>query len=374
VIESELVLLVEQHRHEQLMSLPPVDLLAVARRERSRRRRRAATITGGVFAGVVLVAASVHAIGATSGAGHAASPPTQKPRVTPLVPAPSTRLVGLNGWVVRVPATWGTDQVGCDGSTPIHPTVVFDHHSGHPRVASSCVVRSNVPYIRITDATSPGPPCRTCAVIEMSSSSVTFEIHARTRNQMRVIEDSLQQLSSRQTTVPVWRDPTGALAAPDQMTTISRAAGLRPHVLEVPSREPPGVFLNSDPPMGTPVDLGRNVTLFHSAGDLGRYASSASLQRNGWRLSAVSDFEPPYGRPAAIRAAGGGGATTDAFLRTLTITHEGPRHVLVQRRLAWLVVTASGDRRNEHLATITAVDAGNGHVLETRTGFRGRSR
>jgi hypothetical protein len=373
VIESELVLLVEQHRQEQLMSLPPVDLLATARRDRARRRRRAAAIAGGVVAGVVLVAAAVHALSATSGAGHAASPPTQKPRVTPFAPAPSTRLVGLNGWVVRVPASWGTDQVGCDGSTPTHATVVFDHHSGHPRAASSCVVPPKVPYIRITDATSPGPPCRTCAVIEMSSSRVTFEIHARSPHQMRVIEDSLQQLSSRQTTVPVWRDPAGATAAPDQMTTISRAQGLRPHVLEVPSREPPGVFLNSDPPMGTPVDLGRAITLFYSAGDLGRYASPASLQRHGWRLSAVSDFEPAFGRPAAIRAAGGGTAT-EAFLRTLTITHEGPRHVLVQRRLAWLVVTAPGDRRNGHLTTITAVDARNGRALETLTGFRGHSR
>jgi hypothetical protein len=146
-------------------------------------------------------------------------------------------------------------------------------------------------------------------------------------------------------------------------------------VLEVPSRQPPGTFLRSEPPIGTPVDLGTSISLFFSAGDLGPYATNASLRRHGWRILGAAVVPPPYPRAAAARAALGRDAPPSAhptFLRTLTITHDGPRRVVVRRRLVWLVVspTVAGDRPGA--SSITAVDAGTGRVIETEREFRGR--
>jgi hypothetical protein len=205
------------------------------------------------------------------------------------------------------------------------------------------------------------------------SSSVTFQIRANNSVLLHRIERSLQPIAPRQVTVPVGE---GSLPL-DRMVTIATGAGLRPRVLEAPSHQPPGTFLRAEPPIGTPVDLGTSIALYFSTGDLGPYATNASLRRHGWRLFGVAVAPPPYQRRAAVHAALGRSARPSAhptFLRTLTITHDGPRGVVVRRRLVWLVVgRAIGDNR-PGASSITAVDAATGQIIEVQRGFRGRGK
>jgi hypothetical protein len=390
MIEKEFVALVEQHRQEQLMSLPPADLLTIARETRRRRRRRTAAITGGILVGALLAVGAVDTARHVVRDAHDAAPP-----VPGFLPArrssgPATRLVGLNGWVVRVPASWGTDQVGCEGVMPHRPSVLFDHHLASSR---PCLLNVNTPSIRIGAHSLGGVPwrivsgvavvrhphagCPTCATLGVPTAGVSFEIHTRTPAGLRRIEVSLAPISRRQVTVPVWTTPATGPGALDQMTTIAIGSGLRPRAFEVPSRRPPGTFLGSNPPIGTPVDLGRSISLYFSAGDLARYATGSSLRRHGWRIFPATTAQPPNGRSAAIRSALGSAAGLQrhpAFLRTLTITHEGPHNVVVRRRRVWMVVTPStlGSRRGA--SSIIAVDATTGHVIEAQREFRGRVR
>jgi DNA-directed RNA polymerase specialized sigma24 family protein len=388
--EHAVVALVERHRQDQPMSLPPADLLADAHDVRRRRRRRTSEITAAVLAGLVLVSGAVHLVrnlgeDSPASAASASGPPPWA--LDPSGPA-STRTVGLNGWAIRVPTSWGTDQVGCDGVTAARPTVLFTTlltpvHRDCPPGLPTLYVRigdqrfAGVPWRTISGVTVLRRPhvCAVCATVRVPSAHVSFQIRAASATQLRRIARSLEPVSPRQVTVPVGASATRGRAALDQMVTIATGAGLRPRVLEVPSRRPPGTFLRSVPPIGTPVDLGRSISLFFSAGDLGRYATPVSLRRHGWRIFGVAVARTTYRRPAAVRAALGPHARPSAhptFLRTLTITHEGPRHVVVRRRLVWLVVSPTSLGGRAGAASITAVDAATNHVIEAQRDFRGR--
>jgi hypothetical protein len=218
------------------------------------------------------------------------------------------------------------------------------------------------------------PVCNVCADLRLPEARVSFEIRASSALQLRAIEASLQPIGPRQVTVPTG-GPTGTDVPLDQLVTVATGEGLRPRVLEVPSRRPPGTFLRSDPPIGTPVDLGRSISLYFSAGDLGRYAVTRSLARHGWRIFPVAVARTTYPRQAALRAALGGHARPaghPTFLRTLTIPHEGPRRVVVRRRLVWLVVTPTVSGSRDGATSISAVDATTGRVIEAQGDFRGR--
>lgn len=383
--ETEFRELVEQHRQEQLMGLPPADLLARARRTRALRRRRTAAIPTAAIVGAALVIGGVHTFGQL-GSRTSGSPPTPSLPHVASSTAPATRLVGRNGWVVSVPAAWGTDQIGCNRAGSIRPTVLFDHHTPPAPPTHPCPwPEPTSPFLRIGEESFTGVPwrtisgaevdrrrhavCLTCATLRVPAAGVSFEIHASTPRSLRRIEKSLHPISDRQVTVPIWTAPPSGRGALDQMAVIATGAGLRSSVLEMPSRRPPGTFLRSDPPLGTPVDLGRYVALYFSAGDLGRYATDRSLGRHGWRIFPVSRDQPTYGRREAIRAAGlSHAAGHPAFLRTVTIIHEGPRLVVVRRRLSWLVVSADPGGT----VSITAVDAATDRVIESQSGLHGR--
>ena len=389
--EQQMVELVEQHRADQLMSLPPADLLASAHVVRRSRRRRTGAATAGVLAATLLVTGALHVVRALVTDEPAAAAPVAIGPAPPWAQhpsGPSTRLVGLNGWAIRVPGSWGTDRVACDGVTPARPTVLFSAilarvprcPTGHPTL-----------FVRIGNASFPAVPWRTISgvpvlrrrhdsaastTLRVPSARISFRIHAANGTQLRRIRNSLQPVSPRQVTVPIGTPAHGRVAL-DQMVTIATGAGLRPRTLEVPSRERPGTFLFSVPPIGTPVDLGRSISLFFSAGDLGRFATTASLRRHGWRIFPVAVPRPTYGRPAAVRAALGPHRPAHlsdhpTFLRILTITHEGPRRVVARRRLVWLVVTPDLHGARPGAASITAVDAGTDHVIESQPDFRGR--
>jgi hypothetical protein len=379
--EADLVDLVERHRQELLMSVPPPDLLTRARRSRTLRRRRTAAFAGAIVVGAAVVVGAVHTVGQLRGSRSAAQVP-----VVPTPIGPTTRLVGSNGWVVRVPASWGTDRVGCDGVSAIRPSVLFDHHVGP--VPGCRPASTTVPFVRISDEDFAGVPyrtisgvavvrrphadCPTCATLRVPAANVSFDIRAASTSGLGRIEASLRPISSQQVTVPVPTAVTGGRGALDLMTTVATGEGLRPRVFELPSRRPPGTFLRSEPPVGTPVDLGHGIALYFSAGDLGRYATTGSLARHGWRIFPVSTYDPSYGRAEAIRAAGVSSpspARHPAFLRTLTITHEGPRRVVVRRRVVWLVVTPSP----RGAVSIIAVDAATDHVIESQDAFHGRT-
>jgi hypothetical protein len=381
--EQHLVAQVEHHRREQLIGLPPTDLLARAHDVRRQRRRRTAAITAGVLSAVVLLSGAVHLVRGLGQDPPAAAALTGPPPWARHPSGPTTRLVGLNGWAVRVPGSWGTDQVACDGVTAARPTVLF---ANLLTAAGACRAGPPQPYVLIGDEPFHGVPWRTiggvavlrhphacavCARLRVPSSAVTFQIRANNSVLLHRIERSLQPLAPRQVTVPVGE---GSLPL-DRMVTIATGAGLRPRVLEAPSRQPPGTFLRAEPPIGTPVDLGTSIALYFSTGDLGPYATNASLRRHGWRLFGVAVAPPPYQRRAAVHAALGRSARPSAhptFLRTLTITHDGPRGVVVRRRLVWLVVgRAVGDNR-PGASSITAVDAATGQIIEVQRGFRGR--
>jgi hypothetical protein len=399
--EHDFAVLVERNRDEVPVGHPPVDLLRAARAARRKRRLKGLGITIGA---VVVVGAGglvVHAVtgqSSSSSAGTRSSPtapstPTTgtSPPDTGVAPFQATREVGIDGWVVTVPGSWGTDQVGCDGTTAIRPTVVFDHHErGRPRCGririlprepSVHVTSDPVPASRWRTISgvavrrmAPTSECPTCATLTVPSTSATFEIRARTTGQLHRIESSLRPVSGRTITVPVWQAPVHGPAALDQMTQIALANGLRPQTVEMPDPEPPGTFLASSPPMGTPVDSGRGITIFYSAGDLASYATATSLRRHGWDISAAGDFAPPVTRDQAKAAAARFGVHpgTDVFLRTLTIVHSEPAGQRIQAVLAWLVVSGVEQRGGRTTATLTAVDAVKGRVLETRTGFVGR--
>jgi DNA-directed RNA polymerase specialized sigma24 family protein len=391
ISEQALVGLVEQHRQDQSMSLPPPDLLTDAHDVRRRRRRRASRVTAAVLAGLVLVSGAVHLVrnlgdDAPAAAARASGPPP--PWALDPSGRASTRTVGLNGWALRVPTSWGTDQVGCDGVTAARPTVLFT--TLLVPAERDCPPGLPTLYVRIGDQRFAGVPWRTingvpvlrrrhvcavCATLRVPSAHVSFQIRAANGRQLHRLAHSLEPVSSRQVTVPIGTSASRARVALDQMVTLATGAGLRPRVLEVPSRHRPGTFLFSVPPIGTPVDLGRSISLFFSAGDLGRYASTASLRRHGWRIFGVAVARSTYGRPAAVRAALGRGASPaahPAFLRILTITHEGPRRVVVRRRLVWLVVSPVRLGARGAARSITAVDATTDRVIETQRDFRGR--
>lgn len=386
MIEADFLDLVERHRQEQPMGLPPADLLARARLARTVRRRRRAVVPGALLLTAALVVGAVRTIGDLA----ATSPQVERPTVVPSTAAPTTRLVGINGWVVAVPASWGTDQVGCDGITAIRPSVLFDHHVQPPGPTRHCPrPRTTVPFVRVGGESFPGVPwrtvsgvevdrrssrgCESCATLRVPTANVSFEIRATRPGELRRIEDSLRPLSTRQITVPVWTDPGTGPHGLDQMTVVATGQGLRPQVFEVPSRRPPGTFLRSTPPLGTPVDLGRAIALYYSAGDLGRFATAGSLGRHGWRIYPVTSARPSYGRVEARQTAGVAGPSAGrhpAYLRSLTIIHEGPRLVVVRRRLTWLVVSTDGGPGGS--VSITAVDADTDRVIESQSGFRGR--
>jgi DNA-directed RNA polymerase specialized sigma24 family protein len=389
--EQALVGLVEQHRQDQSMSLPPPDLMADAHDLRRRRRRRATGMTAALLAGLVLVSGAVHlvrSLGEDSPAAAAAAPDAPPPWALDPSGRASTRTVGLNGWALRVPASWGTDEVGCDGVTAARPTVLFT--SLLTPADRECPPGLPTLYVRIGDQRFAGLPwhpvngvpvlrrphvCAVCATLRVPSAHVSFQIRAANGRQLHRIARSLGPVSARQVTVPIGTPTPRGRAALGQMVTLATGAGLRPRVLEVPSRHQPGSFLFSVPPIGTPVDLGRPISLFFSAGDLGRYASTASLRRHGWRIFGVAVVRSTYGRPSAVRAALGRGAspaTHPAFLRILTITHEGPRRVVVRRRLVWLVVSPTRLGTRGAARAITAVDATTDRVIETQRDFRGR--
>ncbi len=389
--EQQLVELVEEHRADQLMSLPPPGLLASAHDVRRHRRRRTSAITAGVVAAVLLVSGGVHVIRALAADSAAEAAPAATGPAPPWAQHPSgpaTRLVGLNGWAVRVPASWGTDQVGCDGVTAARPTVLFTRLLTPER--TDCAPALPTLYVRIGNERFHGVRWRTingvrvlrrphacaiCADLRVPSSGVSFQIRANDDTELRRIELSLQPVSPRQVTVPIGTPAADRRVALDQMVTIATGAGLRPRVLEVPSRRPPGTFLRSTPPLGTPVDLGRSISLYFSAGDLTRFAGRHSLARHGWRIFPVAVARTTYPRQAAVRAALGPGAGSGrhpTFLRTLTITHEGPRRVVVRRRVVWLVVTPAAFGSRTGATSITAVDADTGRVIEGQVDFRGR--
>jgi hypothetical protein len=62
------------------------------------------------------------------------------------------------------------------------------------------------------------------------------------------------------------------------------------------------------------------------------------------------------------------------FLRTLTIVHDGPRRVVVRRRLVWLVVSPTRVGPQPGASSIAAIDATTGRVIEAQQIFRGRVR
>jgi hypothetical protein len=116
---------------------PPIDAVLGAG---ARRRRRIAAVVAGVGAAAVVVAV---AIVNTGGDGSSATPATSSP---PLTTAPGTRLVGLNGVMVSVPANWDTDRVRC--GIPTADTVFFD--TGEYR---TCLITPTprVSVLRISD-------------------------------------------------------------------------------------------------------------------------------------------------------------------------------------------------------------------------------
>jgi RNA polymerase sigma-70 factor, ECF subfamily len=386
---QQLVALVEQHRRDQPMSLPPADLLALAHDVRRRRRTRTTAVTAAVLAAVLIVSGAVHVV---RGLGSDAAPAAYPPPDFPAAPRPavsSTRLVGANGWAVRVPSSWGTDQVACDGLTAARPTVLFARLLTR---GADCRTGPPTRYVRIGDDSFPGVPWRTisgvpvlrrrhvcgvCARLRVPSASVSFEIRAHDAALRHRIEASLQPIGIRQVVVPIGPPPTRDRPALDEMVSAAIGSGLRPRVLEIPSLLTPGTFLRSDPPIGTPIDLGRSISLFFSAGDLGRFATTASLRRHGWRIFAETTSRPTYGRLTAVRAAVG---RTDVrgnhptFLRTLTIVHDGPRRVVVRRRLVWLVVSPTRVGPQPGASSIAAIDATTGRVIEAQQIFRGRVR
>lgn len=399
--EHDFIALVERNRNEVPVGHPPADLLRVARVARRQRRLKGLGITLATLVVLGTVGLGVHALTeqrTPPGAGAADRSPTTGTTVT-IDPttgsqdttARATRPVGINGWVVTVPDGWGTDQVGCDRTTATGPTVVFDHRD---RVRPRCPrspSRPLPPSVHITSGAVPAAPwrtingvdvrrvvqrssCPTCATITVPSTSAIFQIRARNRRQLHSIEHSLRPVSGRSITIPVWQVPEHGAPALDQMTQISLADGLRPQTVEEPSSAPPGQFLRSLPPMGTPVDLGRGITIVYSAGDLAAYATTASLHRHGWEVSAAGDFSPPFTRDQARAAIArsGGRPGPDVFLRTLAIVRDAPSGERVRATPVWLVVRRLDLHRTPTTYTITAVDADNGRVIESRTGFVGR--
>jgi hypothetical protein len=393
--------LVERNREEVPVGHPPTDLLLVARAARRQRRLKALGIT---LASAVVVGAGglgIHALASQGSSSHTARltpSPISATGVTldpstgiPVAPVHATRQVGIDGWTVTVPGGWGTDQVGCDRTTPLRATVVFDHHDRGlpncartrilPREPSVHISTDPVPAVQwrtisgvAVRRVGPTADCLTCATITVPSASATFEIQARTTGQLHTIEHSLRPVSGRTITVPVWQVPEHGRPALDQMTQIALADGLRPRTVETPSAAPPGKFLASSPPLGTPVDSGRGITIVYSAGDLASLATVTSLHRHGWNVRAAASFSPAVTRDQAREAAGQfvDRTSSDVYLRTLTIVHSEPAGQRIQAVPTWLVASGVEHEGGRTTCTLTAVDADNGRLIETRTGFVGR--
>ena len=387
--ETQLRTLVDRHRDEVLIGAPPPDLLVTARRERrAGRRRTTARVLGAVAAVAVVVAGGslLHDRPDTRPASPS-TPSTTAPTTSPPPdPGPPTRAVGVNGWALRVPASWGTDRVGCNLRTPLQPTVIFDHHY---QVWPACgvIVDHELPSVTISDSPAPGGrpwrtiagvpveqvpdkgACGTCLTLTVPSAPATFTIHARTPAQLSAISGSLQRLPSRTVTVPIW---ISSVHAPqDQMTQRVLGAGLRPTVVEEPGGIRPGDFVRTEPPIGTPVSAGRHVLVVYSTGNLSYYATPASLRRHGWSVQPATSYDTRVTRPEAVHRVVGDAPTrelanTDAFLRLLSVHGQDPR-------LAWLVVARSTYDGRGNLTRLEALDARTGRPLATVDDLHGTS-
>ena len=389
--EHDFTTLVDRHREEVLVGAPPPGLLREARAQRRQRRGRVAAIA--TAAAVVLVAGGlgVRALDRPTAPSHPSptSGPTSGP-TAPSVPGPGLRAVGVNGWSVQVPAGWATDDVGCDQRTPMHPTVIFDHHR---RTWNLCGVMTDRPQpsVTVSDRAQSGRPwrtidgvpveqvltkgaCATCFTLSIPSAPASFEIHARSRDMLARIRDSLRRLPSRTVAIPTWYD--GPHQPQDQMTRRLLAAGLRPHVVEAPGGMRPGDFVRTDPPVGTPVSSGRSVTVVYSSGDLAYYATPHSLARHAWRVRPATTWDPPVSRLQAARTAVARAGlpdrmvpAIDVFLRRLTVTDAEPRRT----RLVWLAVPRVEYTDGGNRSTLMAIDAHTGEVVGQAGDFHGTS-
>lgn len=396
--EETFVSLVDRACAEVAPSPPPVDLLVRAGR---RRRRVVSTVT-------VLGAASVVAIAAVGGALLSAHKPARPPDAvgrsaspseTSMTVPPGTRLVGANGVVLAVPEDWGTDQVGCDNLTPIHPTVVFGHHeTGFPACAVG--LKEQVPSMRVDtgrdaeiDASDgePGGTVGGLAVrhgpwttdrlgfasswIAFPQAKVRFTVVAATKEDVEQILGSAREVADRYQLVPNWYEQPISQLRLDHMTDLVRGAGFDPVVTEAAHDwQRPGAFLRTVPPIGTPLPTGSTVTVVYAAGNLDYYATPKSLAASDWGVSPATDFTPAVSRDQAKRLAGATDFNDDAFLRTLglPICPIGADCVDPQPRQVWLVVDEFHYNGSGNTSHLVVVDAHTGKQVAEGT-FEGTS-
>lgn len=389
--------LVDRATGEIEPSPPPVaELLRAGRRAQRRYRLVLAVVSVSAAAAVLSTGIALLSQRDPAGLPIAATPAVPSSTMTPLEPSPvapaGTRLVGVNGVMVAVPQAWSTDEVGCDGQTPVKPTVVFSHGQTAFR---SCGVflKKQVPSLRIdidenfeAKAGLPraeqieakhGPwstdhlgfSVRSAAV---AKAGVTFTVVAATRSEVDRILDTVQLVPEAEVLVPNWYHDTDHLPWLGQLPALIRDAGLAPTVIETPvDWEAPGALIRTEPAIGTPVAPGSKVTVVNSAGNLDYYATKKSLAAQGWQVSKATTFEPDITRAKAIELAGfepvsGNGFSTDAFLRNVNIAC--PKACDGKAKPAWLVVlTTDHSLPGPPKSRILALDATTGARLATAT-------
>ena len=249
----------------------PVDELVRDGRRTARVRR--GLQVGGVVAVVGLViAAGLVWRPATEPAGEVATPPH--------APA-GMRLVGMGRVAVAVPEDWGTNDVGCDGHSTKHESVVFDSEGSRScRVATAYADVSSLHIVgtgshwarRFIERAEPardvdGVPIAQARTRE-DGAQFTGALIAETEDVVmwvaspdpEVVDDILNSvivLPEGFVTVPT--DPNMPLA-----TTLAamQSAGLEVNQVEQPKPGwSAGALISSDPPLGSVVPVGSTVTL-----------------------------------------------------------------------------------------------------------------
>jgi PASTA domain len=306
----------------------PVERVVDAGKRASRRRRR--WQVGGAAAAVAVVAIGAGVIAQNTPVGDTAPPisRTSSPTTTDggdaLVTPPGTRLVGANGVVVAVPASFTTNDTPC--GAPNSDTVTLDDDGPWPACSTQDLNATLVDIVdtessqwasrlhadgttvtvqglrgvrtKVLCSVAPPLPPICSGTLTFPVAGVSFRVRSERFAEINRILDSAQAVPDAYATVP---DVSAMLS--NDATSAIEAVGL---TVDPPCELPDCSMsvIGTDPPAGTPVTTGSGVSLVPDGRYPGR-APSASDLLGSWRLSQIgvehfSRVQRSFGEPVLL--------------------------------------------------------------------------
>jgi hypothetical protein len=352
--ESDFSALATEAR-EQVTPAPVPDLVTSAAARRARRRRGWGTALAAAASVALVIGVVIGVVSLWPGDDNA--PRLGRPPVKPAVVAPTgTRLVGLDGVTVAIPASWAQSELGCD--TGIRGSVVVDW----PAWQQCLELGTYAPSVRFEQADAEGVQdyvdqatiavpsldgLRTALLekdgidrmaLVVPGSDLVVVAEAKDPAVVRQIIESAQGVPPGSRTLP--------LSAPLDMDWPAMSS-LRVTVERQESSYLPGTLLAASPPLGSVVPMGSDVTVTVSSGLTEPAISTERFREFHWLVDSP-DVPTPAFSEAKLReklTPRADGKVRQVFLRTVTITDyghvqpDGSVEPIVDHRLVWLVIS-----------------------------------